>query len=228
MAAERGLAQAALAKLANDLGPVRDPIGTQRHERGLPEDESITSIIGNRPPAQKMRFAGRLRFKSPVGQDDGHLWAVLRYIEANPLRAEMVADPADYPWSSYPAHGEGRPDPLLTPLPEWLDLGADEPARRRTWRRKLVSPQPVAEVEAIRWSLRGGQPYGDPPWSEAMAQKLGRPFERRPQAARGRPKRELTPGFSNCRVFPHPGARVTPSLCPSEPVFILLDDAQRH
>src|SRR5436309_11153427 len=27
------------------------------------------------------------RFKSPVVQADGHLWAVLRYIEANPLRA---------------------------------------------------------------------------------------------------------------------------------------------
>ena len=30
------------------------------------------------------------RFKSPVIQDDDHLLAVLRYIEANPLRANMV------------------------------------------------------------------------------------------------------------------------------------------
>jgi putative transposase len=42
---------------------------------------------------------------------------VLRYIEANPLRAGMVADLAGYPWSSYVAHGLGKADPLLRPLP---------------------------------------------------------------------------------------------------------------
>src|SRR6185437_8602894 len=76
------------------------------------------------------------RFKSPVIQDDSHLWTVLRYIEANPLRARMVADPADYPWSSYRTHGEGADDPLLTPVPEWTNLGQDEPMRQAAWRRK--------------------------------------------------------------------------------------------
>src|SRR6266404_6058320 len=41
------------------------------------------------------------RFKSPLIQDDAHALVVLRYIEANPLRAGMVADLASYPWSSY-------------------------------------------------------------------------------------------------------------------------------
>ena len=58
------------------------------------------------------------RFKSPVIQDDEHLLVVLRYIEANPLRAAMVSDLDDYRWSSYPAHGLGRPDPLLALVPE--------------------------------------------------------------------------------------------------------------
>ena len=49
------------------------------------------------------------RFKSPAVQDDDHLWTVLRYIEANPLRAAMFTDPADYPWSSFP--GARRPPP---------------------------------------------------------------------------------------------------------------------
>jgi putative transposase len=129
------------------------------------------------------------RFKSPVVQADDHLWAVLRYIEANPLRARMVADLADYPWSSYRAHGEGHPDPLLTPLPEWTDLGGDEPARQAAWRRKVRSDQPATEVEAIRRSLRGGLPYGSPAWVEAIAEKLGRPLERRPP---GRPRKANT------------------------------------
>jgi putative transposase len=77
------------------------------------------------------------RFRSPVIQSDGNLWAVLSYIEANPLRARMVSDPATYRWSSYPAHGEGRADPLLEALPEWPDLGPDGPARQIAWRRKV-------------------------------------------------------------------------------------------
>ena len=126
------------------------------------------------------------RFKSPVIQAEGHLWTVLRYIEANPLRAGLVADPASYRWSSYPAHGEGRADPLLEPLPEWSDLGPDEPARRVVWRRKVMDGQPVHEVESIRRSLRGGTPLGDPAWVEAMSGKRGLQTERRP---RGRPRK---------------------------------------
>jgi putative transposase len=126
------------------------------------------------------------RFKSPVVQTDDHLWAVLRYIEANPLRAGMVADPAAYRWSSYPAHGEGRADPLLTPLPEWSDLGPDEPSRRAAWRRKVMAEQPATDVDSIRRSLRGGLPFGDAAWVEEMAGKLGQKLERRPP---GRPRK---------------------------------------
>ena len=43
-------------------------------------------------------------------QDDDHALVVLRYIEANPLRAGRVADLADYRWSSYGVHGFGRAD----------------------------------------------------------------------------------------------------------------------
>jgi putative transposase len=45
------------------------------------------------------------RFKSPVVHDDVHLLVVLRYIEANPLRARMVADPAEYGSSGRSARG---------------------------------------------------------------------------------------------------------------------------
>ena len=126
------------------------------------------------------------RFKSPVVQAEDHLWAVLRYIEANPLRAGIIADPAAYRWSSCPAHGEGRADPLLTPLPECPDLDPDEPARHAAWRRKVMADQPEAEVESIRRPLRGGLPFGDPAWVEEMAAGRGTPPGRRPS---GRPRK---------------------------------------
>jgi putative transposase len=71
------------------------------------------------------------RFKSPVIQDDGHLLVVLRYTEANPLRAGMVSELKDYRWSSFPAHGHGTPDPLLSPLPEFEALGRTPTERQR-------------------------------------------------------------------------------------------------
>jgi putative transposase len=53
------------------------------------------------------------RFKSPVIQNDEHLLAVLRYIEANPLRGALVQRAEEYPWSSYRAHGLGEPNDEL-------------------------------------------------------------------------------------------------------------------
>jgi putative transposase len=150
------------------------------------------------------------RFKSPVVQADAHLWTVLRYIEANPLRAGMVTSLADYPWSSYPAHVEGRADPLLTALPEWTDLGADESARRAAWRRKVESDQPAAELEAIRRSLRGGLPYGGRSgprrWPRGSA---GRSSADLP-GGRGRSNHELTPGFSAGIGIPSLAYRLSP------------------
>lgn len=124
------------------------------------------------------------RFKSPVIQDDRHLLVVLRYIEANPLRAGIVADPADYRWSSYRHHGSGDDDPLLSGFPEWEELGRTEPERRRRWQAKVRGAQPATEIEAVRRSLSSGQPFGAEAWSEATASRLNLRREPRP---RGRP-----------------------------------------
>ena len=68
------------------------------------------------------------RFRKPAIQNDGHLLAVLRYIEANPLRVKLVADLRDYRWSSYRQHGLGEADPLLDAFPEWEQLGRTRPS----------------------------------------------------------------------------------------------------
>ena len=43
------------------------------------------------------------RFKSSPISTDEYFLACCRYIELNPLRADIVANPADYLWSSYGA-----------------------------------------------------------------------------------------------------------------------------
>lgn len=128
------------------------------------------------------------RFRSPPVQDDTHLWTVLRYIEANPLRASMVADPADYPWSSCSAHVTGRPDPLMTELPGWSDLGATPEARGRAWHAKVRAALPEADLTAIRATLLSGRPFGEPEWARHQASALGLAPQTRP---RGRPRKHV-------------------------------------
>ena len=127
------------------------------------------------------------RFKSPIIQDDSHLLVVLRYIEANPLRAGIVDDPADYRWSSYPCHGLGQVDPVLSTFPEWDELGRTEAERRRRWRARVRARQSEAELMSVRSSLRSGRPLGDSEWTEQMAQRLKIDLVPHP---RGRPRKE--------------------------------------
>lgn len=56
------------------------------------------------------------RFKSVLIGDDAHLRAANTYVLMNPVRAELVADPSEWRWSSYRATiGIEKPPP-------WLDL----------------------------------------------------------------------------------------------------------
>src|SRR5271154_3456165 len=85
--------------------------------------QSISRILQSLTVAHTWRYHRRHRsvghvwqgrFKSPVIQDDEHLLTVLRYIEANPLRALMVDDLKDYPWGSYDYHALGQVNTLLS------------------------------------------------------------------------------------------------------------------
>ena len=126
------------------------------------------------------------RFKSPVIQDDDHLLTVLRYIEANPLRAGMVDAAGDYRWSSFPAHGLGRPDPLLDPITVYESLARTPATRRRRWSAFVQQLPPDEELAAVRRSTQTGLPYGDLAWVERLGHRLGLDLAMRP---RGRPRK---------------------------------------
>jgi putative transposase len=115
------------------------------------------------------------RFKSPVVQDDDHALVVLRYIEANPLRAGMVADLADYPWSSYGFHGLGRDDALISPLPAWEALGQAQEKRRSYWKKWVHTPLAESQLAEVRRSMVSGRPFGTVAWAESKATVLGPP-----------------------------------------------------
>ena len=55
-------------------------------------------------------------------------------VECNPLRAQMVVDPADYRWSSYRAHALGIPDQLVSVQERYERLGRTAEGRQRAYR----------------------------------------------------------------------------------------------
>jgi putative transposase len=60
--------------------------------------------------------------------DENHLLAAIRYVEMNPVAAEMVVKPEEYRWSSARSHLEGTEDMLASSFPlhnlilDWKDL----------------------------------------------------------------------------------------------------------
>lgn len=75
-------------------------------------------------------------FSCPL--DDGRSWAAVRYVERNPVRAELVERACEYAWSSASAHCGVRQDLLLSiefpptgvtaDCSQWLSEGGDDDA----------------------------------------------------------------------------------------------------
>jgi putative transposase len=84
-----------------------------------------------------------------------------RNIELNPVRAGMVADSAEYPWSSYRANALGEPNPIPTPHPLYLAFGPEPGERLEAYRnlsRNALADAPLAD---LRMALNQTQPLGN-------------------------------------------------------------------
>ena len=113
------------------------------------------------------------RYKSSIVQAETYLLACYRYIELNPVRADMVADPGQYRWSSYRANGLGLPDARLTPHPLYLAQGLGAMERTHAY-RALFRPHLDAEAAVdIRQALQLGMPVGRDRFAELVCAALG-------------------------------------------------------
>ncbi|KAB8193914.1 transposase [Lysobacter maris] len=130
------------------------------------------------------------RYKSCPVADDRYLLQCQRYIELNPLRARMVADPADYRWSSHRHNAIGEPDPLIHPHPAWRALGSDLDSRRQAWRALVMETIAPAETEAIRLHLQRQHLYAPDRFRRAIEAQLGRATG---PAKLGRPRKRVSP-----------------------------------
>ena len=105
------------------------------------------------------------RFHSFPIQQDRHLLAVIRYVECNPVRARMVRQAVDYPWSSARYHVTGHPDrlvqgsPIRDLVPDWGPFLQDHEAALDTMRRHVRTGRPCGTTEWVRdWEQRLQRP----------------------------------------------------------------------
>ena len=101
------------------------------------------------------------RYKSTLIQTDRYLLACMAYIDLNPVRAGLVAQAADYPWSSHGHYVGLRTDKLITPHPLYWELGNTPFAREGAYAdlvRSGVTERQQADLtqSALRgWALGG-------------------------------------------------------------------------
>ena len=133
------------------------------------------------------------RFRSCITQEDSYLLSCQRYIELNPVRANMVEHPAEYRWSSYRGNAQEEPDPLLTPHAVYLALGQDTASRAAAYRELFRYQIEPGLVDEIRRATNGNYALGSPAFAEQVSAALGR---RVTPGKSGRPRRELAPESS--------------------------------
>jgi putative transposase len=93
-------------------------------------------------------WSGRYR-PFPI-TDEAYLLNCLRYIEQNPVRAELVSRPGDYPWSSYGFHALGQPSDWLTAHHVYQALGPTPLDRQLAYRCLCEVPLGLPELVAQR------------------------------------------------------------------------------
>ena len=123
-----------------------------------------------------------MRHGDPI---EDYLLACCRYIELNPVRARMVAEPQDYAWSSCRYRLGYETADWVDQDPCYFALAATEAQRRSRYREFLQTAIPSGEWELIRQAVQRGQLTGTERFTDEIAAILGRRVERR---GRGRPR----------------------------------------
>jgi putative transposase len=105
------------------------------------------------------------RFHSFV-MDEPHLFAALRYVEMNPVRAGLCNSAGDWPWSSARAHLYNKSDKLVSPAPIGQHI--------HNWRDFLAQNESPDVVASLRGHTQSGRPAGTQRFIERLETLTGR------------------------------------------------------
>lgn len=149
-----------------------------------------TKVIGSRYAQYFNRTYGRSgtlwegRHKSSLVQSGKYFLTCLRYIELNPVVANMVTKPEQYKWSSYLCNAWGRGG-IVVHHEEYLRLGENVEDRLDAYRELFRYSLSSEDVHIIEDASRYNRPVGDSRFCEQIAERYGVQF---PRQGRGRPR----------------------------------------
>jgi putative transposase len=104
--------------------------------------------------------------------DETYLWAAVRYVERNPVRAKITDRAEDYRWSSAAGHCGLTCDPVLTQDSHWQRQFAGI----GDWSAWLARGDEQAGLDTLRRNVQAGIPCGSSSFVEALESDLGRPL----------------------------------------------------
>lgn len=114
------------------------------------------------------------RYKSTLIQTERYLLACMAYIDLNPVRAGMVAQARDYPWSSHGHYIGLRTDKLLTPHPLVWALGNTPFAREAAYAELVQAGISTGQQQALTDSALQGWALGEPDFVKNLQKMTAR------------------------------------------------------
>lgn len=114
------------------------------------------------------------RYKSTLIQTDRYLLACMAYIDLNPVRAGLVPQARDYPWSSHGHYTGQRVDKLITPHPLYWALGNTPFAREAAYAELVQSGINSVQQAALTDAALRGWALGEPDFVADLQKRTGR------------------------------------------------------
>ncbi len=111
------------------------------------------------------------RYRATVVDSEQYLLVLMRYIELNPVRAGMVEQPVDYPWSSHRRNALGESGlnaQWISPHDEYLRLGQNDVERQGAYRDLFCTAIPGEDLSEIRECTHKGWALGDERFREQI------------------------------------------------------------
>ncbi len=129
------------------------------------------------------------RYRSTLIQTDRYLLACMAYIDLNPVRAGLVTEAADYPWSSHGLYVGVRQDKLISPHSLYWGL-ANTPFGREAAYADLVRAGISADQQAaLTRSTLAGWALGE---DDFVADLQKRTIRRVNKSKAGRPQNKVS------------------------------------
>jgi putative transposase len=174
--AKYGLSVWAYCLMTNHIHIIAVPETETSLTRAIGETHRrYTRMINFRQQWQGYLWQGRF---SSCPLDEQHLFAAARYIEQNPIRANLAEKAEDWEWSSARHHLGMTTDPIIASddlLPKLID----------DWHSYLTITAPEAERLKLRLHERTGRPLGDMGFVEQLEQNLNRTLKPQKRGPKG-------------------------------------------